>query len=330
MKVLVTGATGFIGGHLVRRLVDEGHDVTIFARSERALEAFPDLGIHLAQGDLSDNNSILRACEGIERVYHLAGVIAYRASERAMMEKVNVKGTRKVVDACVTHRIQELVYLSSVVAIGASFDGTPLTEESEYNIDHLNLGYFQTKHAAEKIVVDAHKEHGIRTYILNPSTIYGAGDALKGSRKTQIKVAQGKFPFYTPGGVNIVSIKDVLYALRVIVEKGTPGERYIIAGENITIKELFQLIAHCSGVKPPTVGLQKWMIKILGQVGELLALFGLKGPMSSETAWTSTLYHWFSNEKAKKELGLNPRSAQEAISESVNWMKQQGVLDETK
>lgn len=327
VKVLVTGATGFIGKHLVRQLATDGHQVTILARNKDALKDFKEFDIELIQGDILDNFTVMKACENRDIVYHLAGVIAYRKSERELMEKVNIKGTRKIIDACITHSVDKFVYLSSVVAIGASFDGTPLTEESPYNIAHLDLGYFQTKHQAEKIVIDAYKEHGLKTYILNPSTIYGAGDALKGSRKTQVKVAKGKFPFYTPGGVNVVSIKDVLYCLKVITEKGKPGERYIVAGENITIKQLFEMIAKAGGVEPPKIGLPRPAIKVLGLVGDILGGFGIKGPMSGETAWTSTLYHWFSSKKAQRELGLKPTPAKEAINESVNWMKKSGYLE---
>src|SRR5690606_38059941 len=155
--------------------------------------------------DVTDPQSVDSATRGMDSVFHLAGLIAYTRSERAAMERVNVQGTRNVIDACRAAKVKKLVHLSSVVAIGASFDGkTLLNEESEFNLGHLNLGYFETKRKAELHVVDAAKRGDFETVILNPGTIYGAGDAKKGSRKTQIKVAQGRFPFYPSGGVNVV------------------------------------------------------------------------------------------------------------------------------
>lgn len=328
MRVLVTGATGFIGHHLVKMLAEEGHHVSILSRKPINNEEFPGLNIQVCIGDVTNSLSLLNATEGQDRVYHLAGKIAYKSSERAEMEKVNVTGTQKVVDACVTQKTPALIYMSSVVAIGASFDGSVLNENSPYNIDHLNLGYFQTKHRAEEIVKTAVSHNNLKAYILNPSTVYGAGDATKGSRSVQRKVAQGKFPFYTPGGVNVVHIDDVIYCLKHVVDKGRPGERYIVAGENLLLKDVFKIIAESAGVKPPHIPLPKALIKILGVIGDdVLEPLGLKGPMSRETAWTSTLYHWFSSEKAQKELGLKPTAAKIAIEESVQWMKQNGYLN---
>jgi len=327
MKILVTGATGFIGHHLVNMLASEGHEISVLSRRQLPENEFKGHNIRVCLGDVTNYLSLLEATEGQDRVYHLAGLIAYKTSERPEMEKVNVQGTQKVVDACVTNKVKELVYMSSVVAIGASFDGTPLTEESPYNIAHLNLGYFETKHKAEEIVKTAVSHNGLRAFILNPSTVYGAGDATKGSRSVQRKVAQGKFPFYTPGGVNVVHIDDVLYCLKVLPERGRVGERYIVAGENLLLKDVFKIIAETAGVKAPNIPLPKAAIKLLGFVGDALEPWGLKGPMSGETAWTSTLYHWFSSEKAQKELGLKVTPAKIAIQDSVTWMKENGFLN---
>lgn len=328
MKVLITGATGFIGHHLVKMLADDGHTVSILSRKPVTNEEFPGVNLRVCIGDVTNSHSLLTAVEDQDMVYHLAGKIAYKKSERAEMEKVNVSGTQKVVDACVTHQTPKFIYMSSVVAIGSSFDKTVLDETSPYNIADLDLGYFQTKHRAEEIVKTAVSHNGLNAYILNPSTVYGAGDATKGSRTVQVKVAQGKFPFYTPGGVNVVHIDDVLYCLKHLPLKGRVGERYIVAGENLLLKDLFKIIAESAGVKPPTIPLPKFAIKLLGAIGDdILEPLGLKGPLSRETAWTSTLYHWFSSAKAQKELGLKTTSAKIAINDSVQWMKTHGYLN---
>lgn len=242
------------------------------------------------------------------------------------MEKVNVHGTRNVVDACITNKVQKLLYLSSVVAIGASFDKKPLDEDSAFNLSDYNLGYFETKKRAEEIVMEAYEEHQLPVYILNPSTIYGAGDATKGSRKTQIKVAKGAFKFYTPGGVNVVSVKDVIDCIHLVLEKGTPARRYIVAGENLLIKELFEIIAKEGGVPAPQWAIPKLGLKLLGSVGDLMTALGKETSLSSETAVTSVLYHWFDSSRAQKELGFKPTPSREAISESVQWMKEKGLL----
>jgi dihydroflavonol-4-reductase len=245
---------------------------------------------------------------------------------REAMEKVNVGGTGNVIEAIQQTRRSKLVYMSSVTAIGASFDGKPLNENSPYNVKHLNLGYFETKKAAEDLVVEACRRGRVEAVILNPSTIYGAADAKKGSRKTQLKVAQGRLPFYTSGGVSVVSVHDVVGALLKAREISRNGERYILAGENMTIKELFHRIAALAGVKPPRIYLPNFVVHGLGKAGDLMESFGRKGPLNSETAWTSTLFHWFDHSKAERELGFKPRPAQEALRESVEWMRNNGML----
>lgn len=320
-NALITGATGFIGNHLARALRAQGTNVYALVRDPSTAKNLQEMGVQLLKGDVTDGLSLLHAIEGKDIVYHLAGKIAYKASERSDMERVNVKGTQKVVDACVTHNTPALIHMSSVVAIGGSFKKTILTEDSPYTISDLNLGYFQTKHDAEKIVQTAVSHNKLNAYILNPSTVYGAGDATKGSRSVQRKVASGKFPFYTPGGVNVVYVDDVIQCILNVRKRGRVGERYIVAGENLTIKDLFSEIAKEAGVKPPSIGLPSSALKFLGLIGDkVLEPLGIKGPLSAETANTSCMYHWFSSEKAQKELGLKPTPARKAITESVRWM----------
>jgi dihydroflavonol-4-reductase len=223
--------------------------------------------------------------------------------------------------------VRKLVYLSSVVAVGAGY--TPdqvMTEASEYNIHDLDLGYFETKHEAEKIVKKACDRGEIDAVMLNPSTIYGAGDAKKGSRKMQIKVAQGKLKFYTSGGVNVVAAEDVVAGIISAWKKGRTGERYILCGENMLIKDLFKMIAEEAGVKPPDKLMPDSVLHIVGAIGDTMEKVGLKGPLSRENAYTATMYHWFDCAKAKQELDFNPRPAREAIHNSVQWMRDHGLL----
>ncbi len=193
-------------------------------------------------------------------------------------------------------------------------------------MSQLNLGYFETKRKAEQIVISACQKYGLNAVILNPSTIYGPGDARKGSRKTQLKVAQGKFKFYTRGGVSVVALEDAVDGIISAWKKGRTGERYILSGENILIEELFKIIAQEAGRSPPQILMPSVVLHILGTIGDWMTSLGISSSLSQENAWTSTLYHWFDSSKAQQELDFKPRSAQIAISQSVKWIKDNKLI----
>jgi len=326
-KVLITGANGFLGSWLTRTLIKDGHRVQALVRKGSDLSELNDVDCEFCYGDVTDPSSLFSTFQGIEAVFHLAGVIEYKKTARSRMEKVNVEGTQNVIDAIVKCNVSKLVHLSSVVAVGAGFSKHEiLNENSPYNLSHLDLGYFETKRKAEELVLSAFQKKLIDTVILNPSTIYGSGDAKKGSRSTQIKVAQGRFPFYTNGGVNVVAVEDVIQGVISAWKKGRAGERYILASENISIKNLFQLIAKEAGVSAPKILLPNFALHAIGTVGDLLGSMGIDKGISRENAWTATLFHWFDSSKAQRELDFKPRPAEYAIAQSVRWMKDNKII----
>lgn len=331
MKVLVTGATGFLGQWLTRRLLDEGFEVRVLARSKGKLEDLQDLKLEVAEGDVTNLASLESACRGVDGVFHLAGLIAYSKAQRAAMERVNVQGTKNVIKAIQKSAPGKsqprMLHLSSVTAVGAGFTKNDiLNEKSPYNIGHLHLGYFETKHDAEIAVFDAVRAGTLDAVAINPSTIYGPGDAKKGSRGAQLKVARGKFPFYPPGGVNVVHVEDVVALCIKAFRSGATGERTIACGENLTLQDTFNRIAKLAGVKPPSIPLPRTVLFALGKIGDMLEAVGSKGPINTENAWTSVLYHWFSYEKATRDFGFKPRPAQEALEASIRWSRDNKLL----
>lgn len=322
MKVVVTGANGFLGSWMVQALCKQPN-VEVFAlvRKSSDLSLLTGMSCQYAYGDVTDLSSLRTAFKQADTVFHLAGMIAYRRSERAMMEKINVDGTHNVVHAMVECKVPKLVHASSVAAVGAGFSKNEiLNESSKFNLSHLNLGYFETKLAAEKIVLAAAQDQQFHASILNPGTIYGFGDAKKGSRKTQVKVAQGKFPFYPPGGVNVVAVEDVVEGFLRAWQEAASGERFILGAENLLIKDVFDIIAAKANQKPPAIPVPGWLIHPIGKTGDVAYKAGIESSFSSETAWTSTLYHWFDSSKAQKILGIKFSSAKSAIERSVQWM----------
>ena len=321
MKTFVTGATGFLGKNLIKHLIENGDEVTALVRKHS--EELPEEVVQI-QGDVTDSDSL--TFSGQEVVYHLAGVVGYSKAQRQLMEEVNIQGTKNVVENVRKYNVDRLIHMSSVVTVGASFKPEALNEENAYNLAHLDLGYFETKRQAEEVVTDEVAKGKINAVILNPSTIYGEGDMLKGSRKVQLKVANGKFPFYPPGGVNVVDVDNVVQSTIDAVELGRNGERYILAGENLYIKELFNIIADVAGVSPPLLKLPTQLLRTIGKAGDFLEKYDKKGPINSENAWAATLYHWFDSTKAQKELGLRVTPAANSIRKSITWAKQHGLI----
>lgn len=321
MIVLVTGGSGFVGSWLVKRLVREGLQVRVLHRKSSKLDDLDGVPFESAYGDVTDAESLEKSCRGVDSVFHLAGVVGYSKAMRAEMDRVNIGGTENVIRACEINNIRRLLHMSSVVAIGASLKPHLLNENSPYTIGQFNLGYFQSKKAAEDRVREAVRGKRIDAVMVNPSTVYGPGDAKKGSRKVQMKVAQGRFPFYPSGGASIVSVHDVVDGIVKAWQKGRSGERYILSGENLLVRDVFRKIAERAGVNPPRICLPRFAALTLGRIGDTLEAMGKKTPLNSENARVASMFHWFDSEKAKVELGFSTRSADEALAESVDWMK---------
>lgn len=326
MKALVTGANGFLGAWLSKRLVAEGFEVQTLVRKNSDLSELEGLAVEKVYGDVTDQGSLNAAIEGQDYVFHLAGVVSYRKSDRALMEKVNVQGTQNVVDACQKFGVQKLLHVSSVVAVGANHIPAVMNEDFKYNLTHLNLGYFETKRKAELIVTEAARAKKIFAVSVNPSTIYGFGDAKKGSRKTQIKVARQEFPFYTSGGINVVAVEDVVDGIVMALKNGKNSERYILSNQNLTIKDLFEKISYFAGVQPPKIYMPNWLLHSIGFAGDQLENLNINIGVSQENAYTATMFHWFDSAKAKEQLDFKTTSADKAIENSIRWMKDNGYL----
>jgi dihydroflavonol-4-reductase len=322
-KILVTGANGFLGSWITRELHRLGHSPIAYVRKGSDISELAGVPCDFRYGDITDQQATIGAAQGCDSVFHLAGLVSYKRKELSLMQKVNVEGTANILEAVQRNKVRRLVHFSSVVAVGAGFSADQvLDENSKYNVEALGMGYFNTKHDAEILVKRACTEGRVDAVILNPSTVYGAGDARKGSRKMQILAAQGKLPFYPPGGVNVVAVEDLVQGALAAWQKGRTGERYILCGENLRIKEVFEIICKCAESQPPTIPLPTVVLKTLGSFGDLIG----RG-FSMDNAYTASLFHYFSCKKAHDELGFSPRPARVAIENSVRWMKENKLLD---
>lgn len=320
MQCLVTGASGFIGSWLVRKLVSDGYKVRVLCRKSSQFPLIHNLNFDKAFGDITDPETLSAPLQGVDIVFHLAGHIGYKKAERPLMEAINVRGTENILNAAKAAHVKKFVHLSSVVAVGAGLTSFEvLDEESPYLLSSYNLGYFETKRQAEKLVLAEAQAGNLHAFALNPSTVYGPGDMLKGSRKSQLKVMKGKLPFYPRGGVNVVGIHEVVDAIHRSVELATPGERYILCNdENLYIKDMLYKIAKIAKSDPPKYELPAGVMNFLGFIGN----FTGGKPIDSETAKVTQMFHWFRCTKAKKYLEFRPSPVDEVLASSVKWAKE--------
>jgi len=328
-RALVTGGCGFVGSWMCEKLLREGHEVHVFDKqvSDTSLirNSCGDKAslVKLHEGDIADVDAVLNAIKEVDVIFHLAGVIEYDAKKRGLMEHVNVKGTAALLQAMekskqAGHPVRRLVQMSSIAAIGFSDDGKHLaTEADQYSVGKYNLGYFETKHKGEVLIMNAVKQGLVDAVVVNPTTIYGPGDAYKASRGQQVKTAKGKNKFYTGGGVNVVHVHDATDAIYRAYKMGKTGERYIVAGDNITIKQLVCTIAEAAKVRPPRWYVPNWLILTLGFFNIMLTY---------ERAIVTTKFHWADNSKIKRELGASFRPARDALHDSVAWMRKNGII----
>ena len=315
MNCLVTGASGFIGSWLVRKLIHEGHRVRVLCRETSVFDLISDLEFEKAFGDITSAKTILPALKNIDTVFHLAGHIGYKKTDNELMEKVNVVGTQNIYTASLENNVKNFIFLSSVTAVGAS--QTPfqtLDENSEYNLAGIGFGYADSKRRAEKIVLQGNSS--MKCLALNPSTVYGPGDMLKSSRKNQLKALQGKLKFYPYGGVSVVGIHDVVDAIYKSVELGEHGERYILSGDNLFIKDLMDKICFHGKSNPPKYQIPGALLDLMGFIGDH---FTNGKPIDSSTAKVIQLFHWYKNEKAIQKLEFKPSPSDIVIKSSVEW-----------
>jgi dihydroflavonol-4-reductase len=250
MKAYVTGATGFIGGHLVRRLVERGDEVKALIRDPAKGEPLKKLGVELVIGDILDNSSFEGTLEGSDVLYHLGNVARWWLPEKSLFYRINVEGTRSIFSEALKAKVPKVIYVSSL-ATGAERKGEMITEKTEHT-GELGSHYSRSKYLGEKEALKMCREEGLPLVVLNPGVVFGPGD-LKQSGKTVIDFMNGRFPvmMFEDSYVPLVYIDDTINSHILALEKGKIGERYIIVGYNVTVGELFRVLSEISGTPAP-------------------------------------------------------------------------------
>jgi len=326
MKILVTGATGFLGYHLCRNLVEMGHQVTALRRSTSDTGLLTGLNLNLAMGDVTDRISLDEAVRGQEIVIHAAGHLAYWSRLRDTQNKVNIEGTRNVVDASRRRGVRRLLYVSSVAAIGIPDQGQPPADESfTFNLEDELLNYPISKKRAEEIVIMGCK-NGLDAVIVNPAALLGEwGPHYRGSEWVE-KIRDRPVAFYYTGGRNLVHVTDVIEGMLSVLERGRSGERYILAGENLTYQDTTRIVAKRLGRIPLLVPVPSIVTRMLSMFDPLISATGRRPPFTREIHFTSSRFQYYTSAKAERELGYHSRSFSEIVEDILHWYDKRSSL----
>jgi dihydroflavonol-4-reductase len=332
-KVLVTGATGFVGAAVARKLLARGDSVRLLARPGSDRRNLEGLDAEIVLGDLRDAASLKAACQGIGGLYHVAADYRLWVPKPAEIYRNNVDGTRDILRAAAEAGATEIVYTSSVAVLGLHKDGTPGDETSPVTEADMIGHYKRSKYRAEKEVDRLVAEEGVPAIIVNPSTPVGPRDVRPTPTGRMIAdAASGKMPAYVDTGLNIVHVDDVADGHLQAAAKGKIGERYVLGGENLTLREIFTRLAAISGRRPPRVRLPHATVWPVALCAETWArLFGGTEPIvTREALKMARKWMFFSSDKAKRELGYAPRPADEALRDAVAWFRANGYVPAAK
>ncbi len=328
MKALVTGATGFIGSRVLRRLIEKGAKVRALVRKESNLENIEGLPVEIVYGDLRNYSSLLNALDGCNFLFHVAADYRLWVPNPENMYRTNVHGTVNIMKAALEKGIKRIVYTSSVATLGLNPNGSPSNEDTPSSLSDMIGHYKRSKFLAEEKVREMVKKYGLPAVIVNPSTPIGPGDIKPTpTGRIIIEAASGRMPAYVDTGLNIVHVDDVAEGHILALEKGRIGERYILGGENLTLRELLEKISKFTGRPSPKIRISPDIILPLAYLVEALARITKKEPfMTVDGVKMSKKKMFFSIEKAKRELGYMPRPVDKAIKDSIDWFKKKGYI----
>jgi dihydroflavonol-4-reductase len=327
MKALVTGATGFVGAAVARALLGAQWQVRVLARRGSDRRNLRGLDVEVAEGDLSDLESLQRAAQGCEALFHVAADYRLGARDPAGLYLTNVEGTRNVLNAAQRAGVQRMVYTSSVATIGIPADGSPGDERSANSLENMIGHYKRSKYLAEEVVREA-AQSGLSVIIVSPSTPVGPGD-VKPTPTGQLVLdaAAGRMPAYVDTGLNIVHVDDVAAGHLLAYERGKAGERYILGGEDMSLRGILELIAGLERRNPPRVRLPYGVVLPIAYIAEGFArLSGRSGRITLEGVRMSRKKMFFSSAKAARELGYRWRPPVQAFEDAIRWFRDNGLL----
>ena len=327
MKTLITGASGFVGAAVLRELLKKGHKVKALVRKSSVLDNLKNLDVEIVQGDLKDRDSLKKCLKDCKYLFHVAADYRLWVPKPEEIYENNVLGTENLMEEALNSEIEKIVYTSSVAVLGKPINGDIANEKTPVNVSQMIGHYKKSKFLAEEKVKELYKTSKLPVVIVNPAAPVGPRDIKPTpTGKMILDAAMKKIPAYLDTGLNIVHVDDVAKGHMQAFNKGKLGERYILGGENLTLKEMLEIISILCGNKPPKIRLPRKPLYPIGYVFEIFArLFNIKNPMLTvDMIRMAEKKMFYSSEKAKKELNYKYKSAKNALKDAIQWFIDNG------
>ncbi|NTW10784.1 MAG: SDR family oxidoreductase [Chlorobiaceae bacterium] len=327
-KILVTGATGFIGSRLVKKLVDTPDRIFILARKTSDLSALSGLldKIKIVYGDITDPVSVDSAVQGMDYIYHTAGLTYMGDKQTKLLYRINVEGTRNILRSAIAGGVKRVLHVSSISALGIAKGKKPADENAEWDFDDISLEYARTKHIAELEVTEAVR-NGLDCVIVNPAFVFGAGDLNFNAGRLIKDVYNRRMPFYPLGGVCVVDVDIVAETIMAAMEKGKTGERYIIGGENVSYKKLVDTIAQVTGSPRVLLPLPFWAGKLLKSFIDHYKIRNRISKLFNLSMFrVASEFLYFDSSKAVRELGMRQEPHENSIRSAYEWYRERNML----
>ena len=328
MKAFVTGATGFLGSHVARVLGEQGADLRLLVRSTSNLRNLEGIKAETATGDLRDSSSLEKGMSGCDTVFHVAADYRLWVRDPAEMYRSNVDGTKAILDAARKHGVRRVVYTSSVATVGFTGNGHPADEDSPVSLADMIGPYKRSKFMAEQLAMEAGGS-GMHVVVVNPTTPVGEQD-VKPTPTGRIVVdfLKRRFPAYVETGLNLVDVRECAVGHVVALEKGRPGERYILGGENLTLKQILDKLGEISGLPSPKVKLPYVFAFATGIVDEAITgrLLHREPRATVDSVRMGKKKMFASCAKAERELGWKIVPVEGALRRAVEWFQANGYV----
>lgn len=325
MKVLVTGATGFLGAWAARELAARGHSVRVLVRPESRVEALEGIPAERVPGDITDIGAVERAVQGCDGVLHAAGVARLRAGHLRHLMAVNRDGTIHVLGAALRAGVRRAVHLSSVGAMGGTLEPVAVDETWQGTAETSGVDYFLSKLEGERAAA-AIGRLGLPLVILRPGVVLGPGDVYHSSTGSVLRMARGTMPVCFRGGASYCDVRDVARAQAVALERGKPGELYHVGGHNLEMAELARRVWRITGVPSPPRVPYSLMVAAAGLREVWGVVEGQPPPVSRQLLSGARRYTFLSSEKARRELDYRTRPLEETLRDTIAWFLEHGDL----